>query len=298
MRKNVILLILLFFLFSLNCSSSPEKKPGINFDNIFRKQLGGLTRTSPIKEYPADSLYNYLDGAADEYIAYGIIKVISSEYAKDDFNCSIDLFDFSDKLGAFGIYAKRRLPTDNYIDLGTESLIGNSYVYYFKDRFFMTVNTYGRGLPELGLLSDLAAAVDSVLPGDGTYPDQIMVFPQKRLVTHSEKFYPHGLESFAAPESCFTADYKKGRAVCTLFYAANRSQLEYDTFVEVIGMKCRILTHTAKMGNNSIYAVSDTEGKILAGYSHGIIFGVLNVSGDYWARALCSALFDNLGLQI
>lgn len=296
--KYKFLIIVIAGIIILSCSSADDSKPGARLDSILPVKIGGFTRVEKVKIYPADSLWNYIDGAADEYLSYQVVQVATVEYNKGDLIYSIDIYEFADPLGAFGIYAKRRLPYDNFINLGTEALLGNGYLYYLKDRFFITINSYGDELPDLESLRVFAVALDSLVPGKTALPEQTLVFPRKRLVPHSEKFWPSGLEHFAAPESCFTADYKREDDICTLFYSSARTQAEYETLVKVIQRKGRILSFTAGVGKNSIYAVTDQTGKTLAGYTDGVIFGVLNVAGDPWARALCEALLENLGAKL
>jgi hypothetical protein len=279
----------------LGCSTEQGVQTKTDFARILPDQLSGFNRTGPVKTFVADSLYNYIDGAADEFIAYGVIQVASAEYAKDQLIYSVDIYEFADPLGAFGIYSKRRLPDDRFIDIGSESLLGNGYLYYLKNRFYMTINTFNDRLPDYESLSSFAMAIDSLIPGTALMPGQLSVFPEKRLIQHSEQFWPHGLENFAAPESCYAADYDKDSERSTLFFAENRSQAEYETLIKVVQQQGRIFTHDAGVGKNSIYAVTDTYGKVLVGFSDGVIFGVINVSGDYWAKALCEALFENLG---
>ena len=282
----------------INCSTPDKKIEMTDFTMVLPDTLNGFARTDRVKVYPADSLYSYIDGAAEEYLGYGVVQVASCEYIMNELTFSVDIFEFASLLGAFGVYSRHRLSSDNFINLGTEALLGSSYIYYLKDRFFMTLNSYGDNLPDFESMNSFAAAIDSLLPGTALYPRQIMVFPQKRLIMHSEKFWPHGFEKFAAPESCFSADYKKRNDTCTLFYSLNRDESEYETFKKVIQQRGRILSHTAGVGKNSIYSVSEQDGRILLGYSDRVIFGVLEVSGDYWAKALCEALFDNLGLKL
>lgn len=297
MSKN--LLIIIFSATAIICCSSAEKsEPTIGLERMLPEMLGGYTRVQEAGIYPADSLWNYIDGAADEYLSYSVVQVATVEYVRNKSIYSVDIFEFADRLGAFGIYAKRRLPTDNFISLGTEALLGNGYLYYLKDKFFITINSYSDILPDLERLGKFAAAIDSIIPGTADYPKQILAFPQKRLVAHSEKFWPSGLDFFAAPESCFSADYIKNESVCTLFYSSERTVTEYETLVTVIQKKGRILSFTAGVGKNSVYAITEQTGKTLMGYTDGIIFGVLNVAGDLWARTLCEALMENLGVEL
>jgi len=281
----------------LSCSPAKKSRPKTSFDKILITELDGFSRTGQLKIYPADSLSNYIS-AADTYRGYGVIQVTGAEYHKNNFTYSVDIFEFDNPLGAFGIYARKRQPTDKFIGLGAESLVGSGYVYYFKDRYFMTLNSYGNDLPDLTSLNHLAEVIDSLIPGTAVYPQQIMVFPEKRLIEHSQKFWPHGFDNYAVPESCFSADYKRGGKTCRLFYSLDRPIIEYETFKKLIQQKGRILTHMANVGKNSVYAINEIDGKILLGYSDNVIFGVLDVTNDFWAKALCEAMFENLGREL
>jgi len=280
----------------LGCSSAEKSRPITDFDKILIAEIDGFTRIGQMKIYSADSLANYI-AAVDEYTSYGAIQVAAAEYSKDGFTNSVDIFEFDNLLGAFGIYARKRQPTDTFIGLGAESFIGSGYIYYFKDRYFMTVNSYGDDIPDIAGLNRLAEAIDSLIPGTAVYPQQIMIFPKNGLIEHSQKFWPRGFDTYAVPESCFSADYESEGKTCQLFYAPDRSITEYETFKKLIQQKGRILTHMADVGENSVYAISEIDGKILLGYSDKVIFGVLNVANDYLAKDLCVALFENLGKE-
>ena len=296
--KIKLSLALVISLSLLNCTSTEKAKPGIDLGNILIQDIGDVTRAGGLNTYSADSLYNLIGGVSEKYIGYGVIRVANTDYVKDNFIYSVSLYEFEKPLGAFGIYARNRIPTDRFINLGTESLVGSGYLYYVKDRYFMTINAMGEKLPDLTGLSDFAAALDSLISGVASYPTQFDYFPSKRLIAHSQKFWPHGFDNYAVPESCFSADYKRGSATCRLFYAPNRTITEFDTFKTLIQRKGRVMTHMAGVGRNSIYAITEEDGKVLLGFADHVIFGVLDVSNDFWAKALCEALFENLGMEL
>ena len=297
MKKHLILLFGAMLILT-SCSSSNRQTASTNLAKLLPAELDGFTRLAKVKDLPADSLINYLGDVGQEYISYGVRQAASADYKKDNITYSVDLFEFVNPLGAFGIYAQNRKPEDRYLSLGTESLIGSGYIYYFKGRFYMTINSISDELPDLESLDKFGSLVDSLIPGVEAFPQQIFAFPDKRLIQHSQKFWPLGFNYYDVPESCFSADYERNGDICRLFYAENRPITEYETFKKLIQRKGRILTHMAGIGNNSIYAITDDYGKILLGYNDHIIYGVLRVSNDYWAKALCEALFENLGKQL
>ncbi len=290
--------LMIFALMIAGCSYENQSLPAIDFNTVLSTKLPDFTRTSDIRVFSREQLAEKFAGNAELYLAYDITQAAGVEYKKNNMTYSVDIYEFSDMLGAFGIYARKRMPDDNYISVGTQSLLGEGYIYYFKDRYFMTINTFGDDLPELQSLTSLAKSLDRLLPGSEMMPTQFDVFPDKRLAGHSFKFWPKGFDSYAVPESCWSADYIRYDKTTRLFYARNRTNIEYDTFVKVLQKQGRIMTHMAGVGEKSVYAITDDNGKILVSYSDGIIFGVINVTNDYWAKALCTALFENMGLKL
>jgi hypothetical protein len=296
--KKIIFFLIIDIIITIGCSSTNNEIVKSDLNQFLPEQVTGFARTGEIKIYSADSLHSYLGDADDEYLRYGVVQAASCEYGRDNTIYAVDLFEFSNLLGAFGIYGRKRLPDDRFISLGSESLIGNGYIYYYKNRYFMTINSLGNDLPDWQSLNNFAATIDSLIPGIGRYPEQLALFPDKRLIAHSEKFWPRGFDNYEVPESCFSADYQRNGETSRLFYAVDRPIIEYETFKKLIQRRGRILTHMAGIGKNSIYAITDDESKILLGYSDGIIYGVLDVANDYWAKALCEALFENMGKKL
>lgn len=296
MKKYLCLLIIIPIF--LCCSPDKQTTPLTDFNTLLSTKLTNFARTSEIRVFSNEQIAERFSSNSDLYLVYNIKQAASVEYKKNRTSYSVDIFEFSDMLGAFGIYARRRMPDDRYISVGTQALLGEGYIYYFKDRYFMTINSFSDDLPELQNLITLASLIDSLLPGSEILPTQIEVFPNKRLVEHSLKFWPKGFDNYAVPESCWSVDYTRNNKTCRLFYATNSTNIEYDTFVKVLQKKGRVMTHMAGVGEKSVYAITDNNGKILLGYSDNIIFGVINVTNDYWAKALCEALFENMGEKL
>lgn len=297
MMKYCKLLIAALFLL-INCSTEKQSAPLIDFNTLLSTKLEGFSRSSEINVFNRKQLADRLANNSEIYLTYGIRQAAGCQFQKDNTTYSVDIFEFSNMLGAFGIYARRRMPGDKYISVGTQSLIGQGYIYYFKDRFFMTINTYGDDLPGFQSLIDLTELIDNLLPGPELMPTQIEIFPEKRLIINSFKFWPKGFDNYSVPDSCWSADYSRYNKTTRLFYSLNRSNVEYDTFVKLLQKKGRVMTHMAGVGQKSVYAISEDDGKILLGYSEGVMFGVINVTNDYWAKALCEALFQNMGLEL
>jgi len=55
----------------LGCSISDKKTETFDFSTVLPDSLNRFVRTDKVKIYPADSLYNYINGAAEEYISCG-----------------------------------------------------------------------------------------------------------------------------------------------------------------------------------------------------------------------------------
>jgi len=180
------------FLLLLACSGEPDHVAQLDLSTYFPDTLGSFAAIQPLQIIKADSLEYYIGEIAEDFRKYNVQQLGVAKYGLGNLLFSVSLYEFNDRLGAFGIYSKNRMPNDNYIDLGCESLLGSSYLYYFKDRYFMAVNSLSSGLPDFESIYGFARSIDSLIPGSALYPEQLMVFPEKRLISHSEKFFIDG----------------------------------------------------------------------------------------------------------
>lgn len=92
----VIALVLVYFF--LNPVDKFGIAPGENWaPNLLPEEVKGtdIRRSSDIRIFPADSLWVYIDGAADEYLKHRVMEVATADYKEDAAEVVVDIYRFA-----------------------------------------------------------------------------------------------------------------------------------------------------------------------------------------------------------
>ncbi len=164
----------------------------------------------PVEHAPA-TLYEYVDGGADRYLANGFRDLVHVRYqhGADPNACvTLDLYDMGTELGAFGIYSAGRRPEYEARPWGAESYRSGTVVAACKDRFFV----HGEAdADEPELMAFLDRTVDEVcrrISGAPHRPGVVELLPVGGLVARSERYVPADLLGHAFLRGGLLATYE------------------------------------------------------------------------------------------
>jgi hypothetical protein len=89
-----------------------------------------------VNEYPVytpDDLWNYIDGAADAYLALGFLDLNITEYKKGKKAIKAEIYRFGDDAMAFGMYSLERSPGYDFIQVGVQGYNEDGVVFLYND---------------------------------------------------------------------------------------------------------------------------------------------------------------------
>ncbi|MCB0799667.1 MAG: hypothetical protein KDB91_04130, partial [Bacteroidales bacterium] len=89
--------------------------------------------------YTADDLWDYINGAADAYLALGFIDLNIKEYVRGKKTIKAEIYRFGDDARAFGIYSMERSPGYNFIPVGVQGYNEEGVVHFYKDRYYIKI---------------------------------------------------------------------------------------------------------------------------------------------------------------
>ena len=125
-------------------------------------KLSDFERSSEIRTYDAENLWQYIDGAAEQFVGYGFEKLATAEYARADTTLAVEVYLFSSVQGAFSIYSEYSDALSEFADLGTAGFISRGELFFYRDKYFAYLNCYGWDIPEK-TLQRIGLAIDSLL---------------------------------------------------------------------------------------------------------------------------------------
>ncbi len=131
--------------------------------------------------YGPDTLYNYINGGAEVYIALNFKAVFARRFEKaGEPELICDLFDMGSAYDAFGAYHHdmREGPSGN---VGRESEISNTSLAFWKGPYFVSIVAFDDTPAAQVAMKSLGIAVANALPDDGEPPPLLKVLPEDDL---------------------------------------------------------------------------------------------------------------------
>jgi hypothetical protein len=188
-------------------------------------------------EYPVytpDDLWDYINGAADGYLALGFIDLNIMEYTKGRNIIKAEIYRFGDDARAFGIYSMERSPGYNFIPVGVQGYNEDGAVNFYKDRYYVKIMSHsGTGKVNDDMV-ELAGHISSRIEGKSEFPALLGLFPAEGRLKNEETY---------VLESVLGHDYLRG--AFRVAYEIDGDRFEIHLFsredeAEVVTMASRL----------------------------------------------------------
>ena len=172
--------------------------------------------------YTPETLWEYLNGGAPRYLAYGLERMIHVRYQLGDdplASVTADVYEMGSELGAFGIYSSIRSPDATFQSWGAEGYRSGTVAAAWKGAVFVHVAA-DDDRPELIEMAErLGAQVCAGVVGEVSRPDILHPLPPEGLVPHSERYVASDLLGHAVLEGGVLATYEIGGDEGELFFS-------------------------------------------------------------------------------
>jgi len=157
--------------------------------------------------YNPDNLWEYINGAADQFIDYGFLTVGVGEFETKGVQFSVDIYNMENPLNAFGVFATESRGVDNRYDIGTMAAISlPSQALMFKGKYYIKVYAFEGELNESSGKYLLKGIADK-LEGRTGLPVDLQKLPRSGKINGSEGFTRIGFLGLSDLKNCLYADY-------------------------------------------------------------------------------------------
>ncbi|MFZ5517330.1 MAG: DUF6599 family protein [Candidatus Zhuqueibacterota bacterium] len=180
-------------------------------------QIHGWTPLGEPAIYTPDNLYEYINGAADQFIDYGLVLLHTRELSAGAVQVALDIYDMGNRLNAFGMYKTERPADRPLLAIGSEAVISPPYqCLLLKDQFYVKVNVFGGEITgEMG--TQLLTAVARALPGQAGLPAELALLPADGKIPGSEAFAKNNYLGRTDLTDCLYAGYRDGESAFQYF---------------------------------------------------------------------------------
>jgi hypothetical protein len=152
------------------------------------KWNGGPTYYSP------DILFEYIDGNADLYLAYGFQTLITVEYfGSTNLSLVVDIYDMGTPLNAFGVYSNYRSPQSDFVAIGTEGILSDYFLRFIQGQYIVDLNINETDLRLIDFRWQVAQEIARRIPAPKVLPALLDLLPTLHLIAKTPKYIAEGL---------------------------------------------------------------------------------------------------------
>jgi hypothetical protein len=176
------------------------------------------------RQYLPETLFEYIDGAAESYLSYNFQELLVAQYAgpgSPAASLTVEVYDMGTPLQAFGIYSVERYPESRFLPIGVQGYYEDGSLNFLGGRYYVKLMCYDCGSEAEAKLAAVARDIAGKIPEPGALPPQLSAFPREGLVTNSEKFILRNFLGLAFLGNGFQASYRLGDLEFECFIVEN-----------------------------------------------------------------------------
>ncbi len=188
--------------------------------------LKGFKTVTDYPVYVPDNLWDFINGAADNYLAYDFVDLHVAEYKKGREVIKLEVYRHEDNTMAFGIYSSERSPSFNFRKIGAQGYIIDGAINFFKGNYYVKIRTYSKKPKTLQAAESLAYRTAELLQGTSELPAVLSLFPAEGKKENEETYINISVLGHNFLNGAFRALYQSGSDNFSVFIFPTGSTAE------------------------------------------------------------------------
>ncbi|MCK4494980.1 MAG: hypothetical protein KAU91_01415 [Candidatus Aminicenantes bacterium] len=190
--KNVEIFLAVILCGSFLCVNSilPEGKNDSALGFLLPDIASWKPAESPQNYFP-ENLFEYINGAAEIYIAYDFKELIVAQYERRDseFNVAVEIYDMGNGKNSFGIYSVERYPDNKFISVGTQGYLEDEALNFLVGKYYIKLLCFDCNGNSDDYLKLFAQEIVKKVKDKDAFPVLLKAFPKEGLIPNTEKFF-------------------------------------------------------------------------------------------------------------
>ena len=192
--------ILAFMAASLLACSGSEDGSGF-------PEVAGWTQESEALVYDANNLWEYINGAAELFVAYDVQSCQTADLSSGDRTVTVDLYDMGTPLNAFGVFAQEASGETVDVPGATVAMVSPPYqALLLKGSTYAKVNAF-QGELTLDSGRELLESLAASLPGEAALPTELDLLPPEGKRAGTEGYVAESFLGLEGLSHCVLAEY-------------------------------------------------------------------------------------------
>jgi hypothetical protein len=219
--------------------------------------------------YTPTNLWDFIDGAAESYLAYSFVDLHVGEYAgPESVTVRVELYCHADPDNAFGIYATERAPDYSFLTVGAQGYEAEGILNFLTGRYYVKLSTHQKGSAAATALRSIAGHIDTYLAERSVLPAGLKRLPSEGKQPNTEGYVGENFLGYGLLRHAFTGRYDKGLQIFVM---------EYPTADSAAGTLRRFLAVApGTQTGQEQYRISDpNNGPIAIARTGALLYGIL-----------------------
>jgi len=176
----------------------------------------GWEASGPIRQYTAENLFDYKDGAAEGYLSYGFARMSSIDCKSGSDTLTIDLSEMNDADAAYGLFTANRDSQLPIAKIGMAGQIQPQSASFAKGKYYVEIVEVAANAEadHTALMKAFATGIEQRLEGRETLPEALLWFPKENLDT--VRLVPESVLGLKLLKRGYVAKYSQGQAFVVL----------------------------------------------------------------------------------
>jgi hypothetical protein len=154
-------------------------------------RVAAWTAQGQAVSYDPQTIFSYIDGHAEVYLAYGMRRCLARRYTgpSGERDIVLDVFELASPEDAYGVltYDRDGAPAD----VGHDALYRHGWLRFRQGRYFVSALAEQETGPAKAAVFELARGVSAALPGDGGVPGIVAALPAEGLQADQVRYLHH-----------------------------------------------------------------------------------------------------------
>lgn len=148
----------------------------------------GWTAVDEGQVYDTETIYSYIDGHAEVYMAYGMVRCLSRRYSgpEGEPDILLDLFEQGSPADAYGVFTHDR--DGEEVEIGQGGLFRHGWLSFWKGRWFGSVYAEGESESSAAAVLAIGRLVADAIEETGELPGLVAELPAAGLDRRSVRF--------------------------------------------------------------------------------------------------------------
>jgi len=162
------------------------------------------------QHYIPGNLFEYINGAAEIYLAYDFKELAVGQYQKENSPeaLSVEIYDMGNEKNSFGIYSAERYPESRFIPIGSQGYLEEGTLNFIAGKYYIKLLCFDCGEGSDDVLKSFSQEIVAKIKDKALLPPLLQSFPQEGLIKNSEKFILRNFLGYSFLHDGYVANYR------------------------------------------------------------------------------------------